>query len=136
MKNLKAHTLIIGLSLLPSVASAFCMQSPGHDFASSVDGTMNWLVCLHNEQGDSLSDHAQLLKAQVEAIDRLRFTLNSNAEIANRQATSVQDLEYKQRAALAVLDLLAGQIETISAEKDALQLRVDSLERRLTELGG
>ena len=69
------------------------MQSTGHNFASAVAGTLDWLVCLHNERGDSLNKHADLLNAQAESLDRLRSTVNSNVEIENLQAKSVQDLE-------------------------------------------
>jgi TolA-binding protein len=82
-------------------AWAFCYQ--GRD----IDGALQYLICLHNEQNDSIND--------------LSNTLSSNARISNSNhdllVSKISDLE--------------SQLSTLEGEVDTLRRTVRDLESRI-----
>lgn len=56
-----------------SSAGAYCTQRTySLDFADSVKNTVDYLMCLHNDQVDSLNRHANALNAQSAQIRSLQ----------------------------------------------------------------
>lgn len=109
------------LLLMPTAGNAFCMQSTGFDFASSVNGAIDWLVCLHNEQKDTLNSHANTLNIQADELQSLTRTVNTNAQITDQEGSRISDLQRK--------------MDVMSSENDALKVSVSELERLVASLG-
>lgn len=88
---------ISGLLVLLSVqaASAFCTRSPGYDFASSVDAELRHLICLHNEQVESLNLHAGMIDTNSENIRRLADELGSLDSALHMLARRIDALEQE-----------------------------------------
>lgn len=88
------------LAFATSRASAFCFQG------SDIDGALRYLVCLHNEQADSINE--------------LSRTVSSNADAANsnagRQSNRIEELE--------------GQVRDLQTEIANLRDEIDKLEAR------
>ena len=73
--------LAINLAAVAS-ANAMCSQ-----WRSDVDSALNYLVCLHNEQADSLNRHAQAIN---DLSDSLR-TMDQNGLTAARKIDALED---------------------------------------------
>ncbi len=96
-------------------ASAFCIQSRGYDFQSSVNGAVKWLACLHDEQTTTLNDHARIINNNTSDLSELKRSkvdtdmsmlsvLEDNRKLkveAERAQINIQDLKR------AIADLTA-----------------------------
>jgi septal ring factor EnvC (AmiA/AmiB activator) len=123
-------TLILPLIIMAAStpAHAFCSQGFGVDFAQKVSGYIDYLICLHNEQTDSLNEHARLINQHANVIGEIQ-------ESQRRQWSALQDLssiinvlsEENQRISSQNQDL-ERQIEELTVQLRRLEFRVDQLE--------
>jgi hypothetical protein len=98
---------------LPTGARAFCVQGYGYDFASSVNSSLDYLICLHNEQNDALNSQSR--------------TISENARIFN-------DAMDRQSQIAWAVDQVSDAIELMISENARLERRVAGLEYRLESL--
>ena len=105
--------LMTVMLIAPSTASAFCFQSTGYDLSSYVNGAVDWLVCLNNEQNKALD-------TQARRIGDIASTVSQNAGIANSNSRSV--------------DVLASEVAALSRDVYQLQTRILNLETENSDL--
>lgn len=107
--NGKIKTLILfsalGLfvTVKPVHSISTCFQSTGFDFADSINNSLDYLICLHNEQNRSLNSHADLLNQHAEFSNETRRLF---ADIIDSQNSKINDLEYElQRLKREIVNL-------------------------------
>lgn len=98
---------------IPVMAEACTNNGRYGDFAAQVNGNLDWLLCLHNEQVDSLNRHADL-------IDDLGRDLQHNAEMDRVVVMAVAEQSAMLRENAALRESLV-----------ALDARVAALEAQL-----
>ena len=78
---------------LSGPAHAVCFQRTGFDFADSVNKSLDHLICLHNEQVNTLNEHADVLNRQAKAISVLELendTLRRTVSDLESQLSSIE----------------------------------------------
>lgn len=101
---------------LTESAAAYCVQprlfgSPS--LAEQVNGQLEWMLCLHNEQVGSLNRHADQLNSQSESLRGL-------AGLIRMEGERVDGVLIRER--------------NNSAERKALLQRISDLENRIKSL--
>lgn len=125
MKRLITYALIA--AFFSSPANAFCIQSRGYDFQSSVNGAVEWLTCLHNEQSSILNDHA-------DTINRVRNT--SLDLVTKQQSNELEIYNLSQELQPIKNEIKRNDLDILDAEQKivALEETIAALERRISEL--
>lgn len=114
---------IIFFLLYASSASAFCIQSRGYDFQSSVDGAVKWLACLHDEQTSTLNDHAGIINDHTSELNEFKRSKNSND-------MSMLTLLEENRKLKVDADRARINIQDLKQAVEDLTARLDELERK------
>ncbi|WDR03103.1 hypothetical protein PSQ19_02560 [Devosia algicola] len=100
------------MMLAPSAASAACFQTVGYDTTSFINGAVDYLVCLHNQQNDALEEHTRALNRQID-------TSNQHADLINQNAQRISDLERQNQLLQMQLDALTGLVNAIDGRINA-----------------
>lgn len=114
-------TLAIWLLLSPTLASAYCSETNGRlitRFEDAVNASIDYLLCLHNEQVVTLNSHATTLNA-VEADLATLFASQSSS---------------KSAAEAILLREVITRYTALSEENARLSIRLGELEGRLSSL--
>lgn len=114
--------IVLGSLLFSMPAHAFCWQGSG------IDDALQYLVCLHNEQADSLNRQARALNDHADLIERLARDINDESDARERLDDS---LEIYARKIVGVEAKAAGNSDDI----EDLQARVAKLEMLLRQRG-
>ncbi|MGI2031977.1 hypothetical protein ACRQ1B_06245 [Rhizobium panacihumi] len=104
--------LFFGL-VFTSQAQAMCFQSRGYDFASSIDGAVKWLTCLHNEQNEAI---------------------NEQANIINRQSSMLQEMERRSRDDRLTLSRLASENSRLLVDAERAQININEMRTTIKDL--
>lgn len=74
--NMKAFAaLFLVGSLWPASAYAFCIQGGSGSYEREVKGAIEYLMCLHNEQVDSLNRHAEEINSLRRKVSELELQM-------------------------------------------------------------
>ncbi|RGP35349.1 hypothetical protein [Pseudotabrizicola alkalilacus] len=131
MRKWSGCTLAIWLLLSPTLASAYCSETNGRlitRFEDAVNASIDYLLCLHNEQVTSLNIHA-------EAIDRLSaYTSSLDRKVSAGSATRTDGSPIAgEGVSLAILRDVASRYEMIMQENADLRQRIEVIEARLAD---
>lgn len=97
---MKRILFFVGLLASTSSASAFCFQG------SDINGALDYLVCLHNEQSDTLSNHARLINQHADVIQQQASTIDELRNDLDQAERNIRDLRQE-------LDSLTGLVRSM-----------------------
>ncbi|WP_296426519.1 hypothetical protein [Yoonia sp.] len=107
-------------SQLPSVGHSYCYQGTGFDFASAVNKSLDYLLCLHNEQANSLNEQARII--------------NGNSDLISQNARIFNDAMDRQSNIKRALDSLTFLVTEMDRDQSRLRNTLEDLEARISEL--
>ena len=112
---MRALVLAVMFITVTTAANAFCQRKTQlmSDFSDTIANEFEYLICLHNEQVNSLNQHSNLLGTHTEAI------------------IEIQDRQHRIAQALTEISNL---VDIAIKENSAFERRLDDLERRLHSL--
>lgn len=102
-------------------AFGLCFQNTGYDLPSAVDGAVNWLTCLHNEQNDRLNQHSDAINDHGRAIGSLQDLVSANS-------STISDLESENQTLRYELDSAKSEISDLESKIGDLETRLEALE--------
>lgn len=104
---MKYTTVLAALvAILPVAANAYCSERDEYSFERQVSERMKWLLCLHNEQSDTLNSHA--------------------ASINNGSDNGIRNNKRIILLVNAVAEL-SSELDVIRSDQEAMELALKSL---------
>lgn len=101
---------IFSAFIVATPAQAYCYQSSGYDTTSFINGAIQYLVCLHNEQNDTLDKHAD--------------AINESIRISNQHANVIDGQGAELRNLRSEIDLLRSEVEALQREISRLRASI------------
>ncbi|MBL9049762.1 MAG: hypothetical protein JNK19_06595 [Tabrizicola sp.] len=125
---MKVSCLVAFLLAAPSSAQAFCSQGFGVDFAQKVSGYIDYLICLHNEQTDTLNEHARLINQHADLLNELNDGGRKQWDALQGLSSALDDLVQENRRTMKRNEELESELENLTRRLDELNYRITQLE--------
>lgn len=84
-----------------------CFQSSGYDTATFINGAVDYLICLHNEQVVSMNDLADIINSNGDRMDTIAQAVLTQDENGYRAALRIEQLEARITELERRIDALA-----------------------------
>lgn len=93
MRHLTFVMTLVAAVAPTSSAYAYCSRGISFDFESQINAEFKYLICLHNEQVESLNQHADLINRQAGYIVDLESKIDDLEWEISKLERRVSDLE-------------------------------------------
>lgn len=102
------------IATAPTYSWAYCSRGISFDFESSINSEFKYLLCLHNEQVNSLNSQAEFMNTSRRMIGDLASDLDGLREKHNTLVTIISEQER-------VIESLKWEIELLERRLGAIE---------------